>query len=304
MRKNFNLVWQNVLNPNPKSSIEVSPKTTTSLIKEVIRRGSEIRDQTIVIKLPSIIIEDDNLLTNFAENVQLISMCGAKIFIIHDQTNLVADTLKLFGCNEKFIDNISVVDHKSSQIIEMVISGYINKYIVSKLCNIGCYAIGISGKDANLIQAKKSKLIHKITPEQGVIDVGFISEPIMINPEILLGFEDSDVIPVISPIASDENGRTHLLDVNLTASIISSALDADHLILPCKKETFGEKNIKVKDLKFIQKILHSGNNDQATTSLIEIAINQIENNDNYVHFTNAEQLDSILLSIFTEEGTN
>ena len=230
MQKNCNLVWQNALNYKEKEDNGFPHIKDTALIKDIIRRSSEIRDQVMVFKLPSLIIGDDKLLTSFAEIIQLLDSCGIKIFIVHDHTDLVNDTLKLFGCDEKFIDIIKVADYKSSQIMEMVLSGYINKRIVSKLCSLGCYAIGISCKDANLIQAKKSKLLHRRDANKEVIDIGFISEPVIVNPEILINFEDSNIIPVIAPVASDEKGNTHLLDVNMTASIIASSLNAEHLV--------------------------------------------------------------------------
>lgn len=274
MRRNFNIVWQNVSNRKTKSG--TSARTLTpDLIKDIVKKSNEVRDQTIVVKLSSIIIDNDVLLTNFAENINLLSLSGAKIFIVHDHANLVGETLKLFGFDEKFIDSIKVVDHKSSQIIEMVLSGYINKLIVSKLCSTGCYAVGISGKDANLIQAKKSRILHKVTKERDVIDVGFISEPIMINPEILLNFEDTNIIPVISPVASDAKGKTHLLDVNLTASIISSSLDADHLIL--MNDNIGAEYHRVHDMHTLQNAVEKFATDAESISLIEAATSSIEN---------------------------
>lgn len=301
MQKKFNLVWQNVSSHKEEEKTKSLGATTdTTLIKNVIKRSSEIRDQVIIIKLPSTIIDNDELLTNFVENIHLISICGAKIFIVHDHTNLVKETLTLFGIEEKFISGIKVSDHRSAQIVEMVVSGYINKLIVSKLCSFGCQAIGISGKDSNLIQAKKSRLLHKSSANPEVIDIGFISEPILINPEILLNFEENNIIPVISPIASDGNGCTHLLDVNLVASIISSTLDADHLVFPCEEQLLGTGNFKTTDIRLLQQILHASNQSSAVISLIEAATGAVENSDNCVHLVNAKARDSILLSIFTD----
>lgn len=305
MRENFSVVLSDTSDKRVKKAVEpCSSKSPIDIIKGVIRRSSEIENQTIVIKLPSIIIENDNLLTNFAENIQLINTCGAKVFIVHDYTNLVSGTLKLFGFDEKFINDIKVSDHRNAHIVEMVLSGYINKLITSKLCNIGCNAVGISCKDANLIQAKKSKLLYKASDNLNIVDVGFISEPIMVNPELLLNFEDGNIIPVISPVASDENGMTHLLDVDLTASIICSSLDADHLILPCENYIFGSKELKINNVQDLQELMRKSSfiNNPKVSSLIQGALSAIENGDNYVHFIDAKILDSLLLSLFTESA--
>lgn len=296
MRKKYNTVLQNL--SNDKVYTDSTCITTTNLIKNILINSSEIKGQVVVIKLPSSIIEDDNLLSNFTENIKLISTCGAKVFIVHDHTNLVQDTLNLLGFDQKLINNLTVVDHKSAQIIEMVLSGYINKLIVSRLCNTGCIAVGISGKDGNLIHAKRSKSLHKVMGSK-VIDIGFISTPIIVNPEIILSFEESNIIPVISPIASDINGNTHLLDVNATASVVSSALDADHLVFLGDGKMFGESYWKVSDIQTLQKLKSSVDNNDKVMSIIDASIASIENSANLIHFVNAQTPDSILLSIFT-----
>lgn len=294
-QKNFSLVSPN-LSKNSEQKLAQGP-STTGFIKDILSRSGEIKDQVIVIKLPSVVISNDALLTSFSENVHLISTCGAKVAIVHDHTNLVSDTLKLIGFDEKLIDNIIVVDHKSAQIIEMVISGYINKLIVSKLSNLGCLAVGISGKDGNLIQAKKTKLVHK-KDNSKVIDVGFVSEPVMFNPEILFNFEENNIIPVISPIASDLNGCTHILDVNTTASIVSFALDADHLMFLDDETIFKENYARIYDIQPLQKMQNKQKQNPKTLSIIRAAISSLENGNNCVHFVNAENPDSLLLSIF------
>lgn len=301
MQKNCNLVWQNASNYKNGINKAFISKKDTLLIKEIIRRSSEVRDQVMVFKLPSLIIDNDELLTSFAEVMKLLDDCGVKLFIVHDHSNLVHDTLNLLGFDEKIINGIKVADYKSSQIIEMVLSGYINKRIVSKLCNLGCCAIGISCKDANLIQAKKSPA--QMNCNQDVIDIGFISEPIMVNPRILINFEENNIIPVISPVASDERGNTHLLDANLTSSIISSSLDANHLVLLCEELEFtGKQDLRISDINILKDMLVKAV-DPEGISFIEAAISAIHNSTDYVHFINASFPDSILLNIFmNKEG--
>ena len=123
----------------------------------------------------------------------------------------------------------------------------------------------------------------------------------MINPEILLNFEENDIIPVISPVASDEKENTHLLDVNLTASMISAALDADHLVLLGDKSPLCEKNLKIRDIYTLREMLR---NDEypKETGLIEAAISALENSTDCVHFIDGSSPDAILLSMFMGKG--
>ena len=303
MQENCRLVWQSALSSksahkNTRNDVSVSD---SALIKNIIKISSELRDQVVVFKLPSLIILDDKLLEDFASIVQLLDSCGVKIFIVHDHINLVSETLKLVGFDRQFIDEAQLVNHKNSKIMEMVLSGYINKRIVSKLCNLGCFAVGISCKDGNLIQAERLNTSHRRAAYQGVIDLDFAREPVMVNPEILMHFEDNNIIPVISPVACDEKENTHLLNVDLTASMIAVALEADHLILLCDELEFTKKNsLKVKEIGVLQDLLSSSSSTKIV-GLMEAAISSIQNCSNCVHFINAASPDSILFSMLIDK---
>ncbi|WP_316354409.1 amino acid kinase family protein [Candidatus Trichorickettsia mobilis] len=300
MQKNCSLVW-NASDHKQKKAKNIANFTTSDMIKDIILRSSEIKDQVIVIKLPSIIITNDLLLTNFVENIRLINLCNARICIVHDHADLIGNTLKNCEFDEKFINSLKIIDHKSAQIIEMVLSGYINKLIVSKLCKVGCHAIGISGKDCNFIQARKSRFIYKQPASNNdIINIEFIGEPVTINPELLLSFEDRDIIPVISPIANDQNGCTTLLDVNLTAAAIAATLNADHLILPLTTTILGDKNLKVKDTQVLQNILLDDTHELEIRNLLQTAINALNDNIYCVHLIDAVLPDSIILSLLMD----
>jgi acetylglutamate kinase len=298
VQENLKLVWQNASNCKKKEIENIPSLKDISTIKDIIIHSNKIKDQVIVLKLPATIINNDELFTAFAESIQLLEMCGAKIYIVHDHIDLENSPLKsLVDYNTN--DKAGVIVHNNPIITEMILSGYVNKLIVSKLCSVGCYAIGISGKDANLLQAKKTKLLHRKTTNHDVIDISFVSEPIIINTEILLNFEDNNIIPVISPIAHDEQENTRLLDIDLTAAIISSALSADHLIFPYEPANSLADSIKVQDVDILKSMLNDHDNF-IKTELLEAAINAIENNIGCVHFVNATTPSSVLLTMFTE----
>ncbi len=297
MQKRFSVVYPSVSKGKLTRTKNLQSAATTNLIKDVIRNANEVRDKVIVIKLPSAVIEDDILLNNFIENVGLLQACGAKIFLVHDHTHLVKETLKSFGIEEKYIRDVLVTDYKSTQIIEMILSGHINKLIVSKLNKLGCAAIGISGKDGNLIQAKKSQISSNKAKNPTVIELGFISEPITINNEILLHFEDMGATVVISPVASDENGHTHLLDADLTAALISTSLEADYLVFSYEEKLLDIKKAKTTDIKALQKLLHNNHSSPKVVSLIEAAICAVANNTERIHFIKENVRDALLLSI-------
>ena len=273
----------------------------SALIKNIIKRGSELRDQVIVFKLPSLIITNDKLLEDFAAIVQLLDSCGAKIFIIHDHIDLVSETLMSIGLDENIINSAKIVSQKNSKIMEMVLSGYINKQIVSKLCELGCFAVGISCKDGNMIQAQKTQMLPRIATYQDVIDLDFAREPVMVNPEILMNFEDNNIVTVISPVACDEKANTHVLNVDLTASIIATTLEANHLVLLCDELEFeGTNSLKVREEAVLQDMLTNPNNAKIV-SLMEAAIAAIQNTENCIHFVNSAFPESILFSMFIDK---
>ncbi|MFY9589814.1 acetylglutamate kinase [Rickettsia endosymbiont of Halotydeus destructor] len=298
MQEKLSLVWQNASNCKKKEIENIPSLKNIITIKEIIRNSNKIKDQIIVLKLPAVIINDAGLFSAFIESVQLLEMCGAKISIVHDHFDLENSPLKSL-IDDNLNDKISTIAHNNPIITEMILSGYVNKLIVSKLCSAGCYAIGISGKDANLLQAKKSKLSHRRAANHDVIDIGFVSEPIIINPEILLNFEDNNIIPVISPIANDDQENTHLLDADMTSAVISSALSADHLIFPHELPNSLALDTKIQDINILKSMLND-NNNIIKRELIEAAINAIENNIGCVHFVNSTTPNSVLLTMFTE----
>jgi acetylglutamate kinase len=302
VQENLKLVWQNASNLKGKEVDSISSLNNIAIIKNIIKCSSELKNQAIVLKLPATIIIDDKLFTAFIESVRLLEMCGAKIYIVHDHIDLRSSSL-ISQIDENFSQKISKISDYSSlnnPIIMEILSSYVNKLIVTKLSSVGCYAVGISGKDANLLQAKKSKLSHRKIVNHDVINIGFLSEPIIINPEILLNFEDNNIIPVIAPFASDDQEKTHLLNVNLTVATIASALSAEHLIFPYEilqvSETF-PYNIKIRDINLLKSMLDDSNNF-IEEELIKIAVNALENNNGYVHFVNSEVPNSILSTMF------
>ncbi|WP_040256877.1 amino acid kinase family protein [Rickettsia hoogstraalii] len=277
MQENLKLVWQNASNLKGKEVDSISSLNNIAIIKNIIKCSSELKNQAIVLKLPATIIIDNKLFTAFIESVRLLEMCGAKIYIVHDHIDLRSSSL-ISQIDENFSQKISKISDYSSlnnPIIMEILSSYVNKLIVTKLSSIGCYAVGILGKDANLLQAKKSKLSHR-------------------------KIVNHDVINVIAPFANDDQEKTHLLNVNLTVATIASALSEEHLILPYEilqvSETF-PYNIKIRDINLLKSMLDDSNNF-IEEELIKIAVNALENNNGYVHFVNSEVPNSILSTMF------
>eukprot|EP00899_Mesostigma_viride_P016906 jgi/Mesvir1/25216/Mv20284-RA.1 len=184
---------------------------------------------SVVIRLSSVIIENKILLSNFAENLEILVDNGLNLIVIHEYGNLLTKQLKLLGIDDKKYSP-HFGDDKLSGLFEMVISGHINKRIVSKLCSLGVMAIGLSGKDGNLLVAKKSN--HIAINDSWL----YASEPLLVNPEILLAIEDTKIVPIISPVACTDKGKTAILDTDITSAMAATAVNANKLIIMCEND--------------------------------------------------------------------
>jgi acetylglutamate kinase len=227
-----------------------------------------------------------------------LNSCGANIIIIHDYAGLIGQAFAAMGLQEKLINGSNVADFRMSHIIEMAVSGYINKKLVAALCTDSCNAIGISGKDANLIEAKKVQITQASTLE-GIIDIGFIGEPVLVNPELLVSLEEAHLVTVISPIAFSKSKSTYLLDVDMTASVLASAMTAKHLILMSnldvlQKEESAIETISISDAKKMP----YREQYKEISGVLKAACSAAENAVENIHIIDEADKNALLYSIF------
>ncbi len=290
VRKNFDVVWDS--SSRIFDNQEYFQEKEIDRLKNLIKKASSIRNNTIVLTLPASIIMDDRLLDSFLNNVSLLARCGAKLFIVHDNKDLVEDALKSLGFDNRF-DKETVEDSVGFKIKEMVISGYINKFIVSKLISLGTNCIGISGKDCGLMSAVPF-------PQKNAGDFGGLEKPILGNLEILNNFQNNDIVSVISPIAPDYAGRTKLVDPRTLVSTIGACLDASLVVFPCSEEESRLLSLKGKDLFALKDFLQNNKNKFISRSLLYSSILALESGVENVIFPCAGDTDSLFSSIFKE----
>jgi acetylglutamate kinase len=219
-------------NQNQASDKNEQKLSYSEIIMQVLNKSHQLKDETMVLHVSAGIINDEKLLGEFALVASTLRKAGVNVIVVHDYGNLIEDTLREFGMQVKFKENSTISDYKSIQLVEMVLSGVINKRIVAELNSRGANSAGLSGKDTNLIEATKYRVSKKRkgTGLQDIIDIGYIGEPSMINPDILLTLEDSEIIPVIAPVAFGANGESFILDSELTSAILASALTSQKLV--------------------------------------------------------------------------
>ena len=188
-------------------------KNNDSNIKEFLQIN-KYEGKTFVIKYGGSIMSNDAAKEAFVEDVALMTNAGIKVVIVHGGGPLINKWVKKTGGENKFIKGLRVTDSDTMEIVEMVLSGNVNKRLSSILSIRGLNAIGISGKDSNLIEAKK-KFVYENNQK---IDIGFVGEVVNINTQVLMNLLKSNYIPVISPIGSDKEGNSYNINADYAAA--------------------------------------------------------------------------------------
>lgn len=189
-------------------------------------------DKTIVVKYGGNAMTDPELESSFARDIVLLKTVGINPVVVHGGGPQVDSLLKQLGRESDRIDGMRVTDAATMEIVEMVLGGSVNKSIVSLINRHGGHAIGLTGKDGNLIRAKKLLLDKK--DEHGniqKIDLGQVGDVDQINASVLHLFIESDFIPVIAPLGVDAEGNTYNINADLVAGKVAEALQAEKLIL-------------------------------------------------------------------------
>ena len=189
--------------------------------------------QTVVVKYGGHAMGDQETARNFARDIALLKQVGVKPIVVHGGGPQIGEMLARLKIKSSFIDGLRVTDAATVEIVEMVLSGSINKEIVAEITAAGGRAIGLSGKDGGLIRARK---VTRTTRDpdsriEKVLDLGFVGEPERIDPAILSQVMGADLIPVIAPIGLGPEGETYNINADTVAGAIAGAVRAKRLLL-------------------------------------------------------------------------
>ena len=206
---------------------------TALTLSEALPYMRRFAGKTFVIKYGGHAMGDEDLAIQFARDVVLLKQVGIIPVVVHGGGPQIGAMLERLKIQSSFIDGLRVTDEATVDIVEMVLSGSINKQIVTAISSAGGTAIGMSGKDGRLIEARKlTRTIRDPDSNiEKVLDLGFVGEPAAINPKILQALRGSDVIPVIAPIGVGENGETYNINADTAAGAIARELNADKLVM-------------------------------------------------------------------------
>ncbi|MFW2850509.1 acetylglutamate kinase [Sphingomonas sp. TX0543] len=189
--------------------------------------------QTFVVKYGGHAMGDPEAQRDFAEDVVLLKAVGINPVVVHGGGPQIGSMLKRLGVESRFVDGLRVTDAETAQVAEMVLAGSINKEIVGWISRAGGRAVGISGKDAGMVQAEKVGR-NQPDPLQGIerkVDLGFVGEPVAVDRRLIDSLVRDGIIPVIAPIAAGADGHTYNINADTMAGAIAAALGASRFFL-------------------------------------------------------------------------
>jgi acetylglutamate kinase len=213
--------------------MSVDPKTRAAVLSEALPFFRRYAGKTVVVKYGGHAMGEEGVAERFAGDVVLLKQVGINPIVVHGGGPQIGQMLKRLRIKSDFIDGLRVTDRATVEIVEMVLSGSINKQIVSAINAGGGLAIGLSGKDANLIRAKKLTRT-KVDPDshiERVLDLGFVGEPEAINTTVLETLRNSAIIPVIAPIGVGADGQTYNINADTVGGAVAGAVKASRFLL-------------------------------------------------------------------------
>ncbi len=264
-------------------------------------------DKTIVIKYGGNAMVSEDLKNNFALDVVMMKYIGINPVIVHGGGPQIGKTLELFGIESKFIDGHRVTSEEMIDVVEMVLGGKVNQDIVSLINRHGGNAVGITGKDGDLIQAKKYKHVKECpeTNRPEIIDLGLVGEITKVNVAVLEKLDQGEFIPVIAPIGQGENGETLNINADIVASKIAAALKAEKLVLMTDTEGVkagNHKLISTLTQKEAQKHIKSKVIKDGMLPKVNCCLDALKAGVPKTHIIDGRVRHALLLEIFTKEG--
>jgi acetylglutamate kinase len=265
------------------------------------------RGKTFVIKYGGNAMVDESLKQGFAQDIVLMRYIGINPVIVHGGGPQIGKTMERMGKKATFISGQRVTDEETMDIVEMVLGGKVNKEIVNLINQAGGKAVGLTGKDGGLIQAKKLKMTKKSegTGETEIIDIGLVGEVTEVRPGALTALDQGGFIPVIAPVGTGTNGETYNINADLVAGAIAGALKAEKLILLTDQAGILDKDkhlIPALNKQKVEALVNSGTIAGGMLPKTKSCFDALDAGCAKVHIIDGRVQHALLLEIFTKEG--
>ncbi len=208
------------------------PAAIAPVLAEALPYIQHFHGRTIVIKYGGNAMTDEALKRSFARDVVLMKLVGMNPVVVHGGGPQIGQLLERIGKKSEFVEGLRVTDSETIDVVEMVLGGLVNKNIVALINAHGGRAVGLSGKDGELIRARKLVLRKEgATDDEDTVELGYVGEIESINPSVVDTLDEGDFIPVIAPIGVGEDGKTYNINADTVAGKLAVTLGAEKLIL-------------------------------------------------------------------------
>ncbi len=263
--------------------------------------------QVVVIKYGGHAMGDRAAAEDFAEDVVLLEQSGIKPIVVHGGGPQIGKMLEKLGIKSEFKGGLRVTDQATVEVVEMVLAGSINKQIVGWIGTEGGKAVGLSGKDGNMVIARKATRTA-VDPDSNiekVVDLGFVGEPEKVNREVLDQVLSAELIPVLAPVAIGQDGQTYNVNADTFAGAIAGAMTAKRLLLLTDVPGVLDKNknlIPEMTIEDCRRLIADGTITDGMIPKIETCIYALERGVEAVVILDGKVPHAVLLELFTDHG--
>lgn len=288
---------------------------TPRQVAELIKKAEVLLDalpyikrfagKTIVVKYGGHAMVDEALKSSFAQDIVLLKFVGMNPVVVHGGGPQIAAMLQQLNIPSRFVRGMRVTDRATMDVVEMVLVGKTNKEIVSLINRHGGHAVGLSGKDGELIRARKMRMNAADSPAGEEVDIGMVGEVAGINPMVIETLDRGDIIPVIAPVAGSDSGETFNINADLVAGKVAEALHAEKLILLTDVEGIRDEagnTVPTLDDERARQLIASGVIGEGMIPKVECCLEALKNGVKKTHIVDGRLRHAVLLEIFTREG--
>src|SRR5690606_20587895 len=214
----------------PDPAAVSSPAIKAAVLSEALPYIRRFHGKTIVVKYGGNAMTDERLQRSFAHDVVLLKLVGLNPVVVHGGGPQIDDALRRIGKQGTFVQGMRVTDAETMEVVEWVLGGQVQQDIVMMINEVGGKAVGLTGKDGMLIQARKKLMANKDNPDEP-IDIGFVGDITQVEPAVVKALQDDQFIPVISPIGYGEDGTAYNINADVVAGKMAEVLGAEKLLM-------------------------------------------------------------------------
>ena len=284
-----------------------APNVTAEVLMEALPYIQRLFDKTIVIKFGGNAMVDEALQDAFARDIVLLKQVGLNPVVVHGGGPQINQLLEKLGKEGEFVQGMRVTDRETMDVVQMVLGGLVNKDIVALINRHGGRAVGLTGRDAGLVRARKLKVSRKspdmLEPE--IIDIGHVGEVASIDPSILNLLESKDFIPVVAPIGVGEDGEAYNINADVVASKIAQVLGAEKLLLLTNTAGVLDKEGKLLtglSARDVESLIENGTIYGGMLPKIDFALDAVRGGVKTVQIIDGRVPHAVLLELLTDKG--